>query len=221
MNDAEFEGMLRDIEGIRRAVRRNNPLLRQILASRAYAIFTLVYGALIALFCLPTQFYLDRAGSLSAIPPVWKALSWIALAVLIPAAGIFKWRLFSSRIAKTEEGSNYIAIIKAFYGGSWFHLNVPIMLAAVTGVAFTIYVGQAWYSLPICAVCFALLFNNMGTVLQRKDYLVTGWYSFVSGLVSLFFVTSAPFLWVAIVFGGFCIIFGIGGLLFYPRGGRE
>jgi hypothetical protein len=220
MTEAEFEEMLNDIESIRRAVRRNNPVLRQVLASRGYAAFSLVYGLAIAAVCIPTQLFLDRSGSLAAVPAAWRTLCWIALVLLVPAAGIVKWRIFSRRIEGTD-GSNYLALIKAFYGGAWFHINVPIVFAAAGGSAFAIYAGQAWYALPICSVCFALLFNSIGTVLQRNDYLVAGWFAFVSGLVSLFFVASAPFLWIAIVFGGLCVVFGLGGLLFYPRGGRE
>jgi hypothetical protein len=220
MTETEFQEMLRDIEGIRKAVRRNNPVLRQILASRAFAIFTLAYGVLVFAFCLPLQFYLGKTGSLDAIPPAFKTLSFIALVLLLPAGGIIKWTLFRIRLAKADAGSNYMALLKTFYGGAWFHLNVPLMIAAITGVAFAISLGQAWYSVPICAVCFSLLFTNLGSALQMKEYIVSGWYFFVAGLVSLFFVTSAPFLWVAIVFGGFCIVFGVGGLLAYPRGGR-
>jgi hypothetical protein len=213
MEKSEIDTLLHDIEELRRAVRRNNPFLRQVLASRLYSAYTIVFGLLVIAFCVASQVLVARWGSFAAIPSTWRTAFLVAAGLVFLAGGGIKWILFNRRAGMIDRNANYLTVIRAFFAASWFHVNIPAYICAVAGPVFAISVGHPWYSVPACAAFLAILFNNVGVSIQRRDYLIAGWYALASGLASLAFIERAPFVWTAVVVGGFCLAFGLGGFL--------
>jgi hypothetical protein len=58
------------------------------------------------------------------------------------------------------------------------------------------------------AVFYGFIANGGGLFVQRPEFFASGWYAIATGLISLFFVERAPFLWVMILDGGMCLVFG-------------
>ncbi|HET7839382.1 MAG TPA: hypothetical protein VFL04_06450 [Rectinemataceae bacterium] len=221
MDQNELETLLHDIEELRRAVRRNNPFLRQVLSSRLYYLLTLVIGLVVLAGSLAAQVLVGTWGSFGAMPEAWRAAFYSAAAIVFLVGGGMKWVLFNRRARLIRREANYLTVIKAFYAGSWFHINVPSYLCALAGIGFAIALGHPWYALPVSFVFIALLFNNLGSGIQRPEYLVSGWYALVTALASFLFVERAPFVWLAVVLGGFCLVFAVTGLLGRDGGGER
>ncbi len=213
MNQSDLDTLLHDIEELRRAVRRNNPFLAQVLASRFYSALTAVIGTVVVAICLGTQFLIGRWGSFAATPWPWRASFWTAAILTMVLGGGMKWVMFNRKARLIAKDANYLTVLRAFYAGSWFHVNVPAYACAVCGMVFAFSLGHPWYALPVGLVFAGLLFNNVGVSIQKAEYLVSGWYAIVTSLASFMFFERAPFLWTAVVLGGFCLAFGIAGLI--------
>ena len=100
MDQSEFESLLHDVEELKRAVKRNNPFLREVVSTRFYPMYGLIYGLLIILFCIAAQVLIAKYGSPAAVPSHWKTLAWFLFGGLVAAGAVLKWTLF---LAACEE----------------------------------------------------------------------------------------------------------------------
>jgi hypothetical protein len=217
MTNEELDNLRQDIESLRKAVRKANPFLRAIVALRAYAMLSIPLGVLTLVFCLGSHFLVLSYGSFQAIPGSWKTPFWIVLGIFIVGSFALKWIVVARRAAQIEKGANFMTALKAMYGSSWANVNLPATISILVAAGFAVYVGRSWYIVIILAVFLGIVCNSVGLAVERKEYLVTGWYSLLSGLVALFFIESAPFLWTAVVWAGIFFVYAASGLHYMPR----
>ena len=131
--------------------------------------------------------------------------------------GILKWIHLDRKARSIDEGANFLTIIRAVYGGSWLHLNLPAIVCMLFVPVVAVVAGHPWYMVPGIAIFFAFPCNGLGLMVQRPEYLVMGWFTLVTGLLSLFFMESMPFAWSGIIWGGAFFIFGVVGLAVKDR----
>jgi hypothetical protein len=218
MDESELERLAAEVEEIKRAVKRNDPFVREVIGSRFFVALGLPFGLLIVAFCVGAQLLLARYGSIAAIPPGWKAAGWAALAVLVIGGGILKWGFLDTRARKVQEGATFMTVFRGVYGGPFFHLNLPVVVCMVVATAFAVAVGHPWYIVPGIGIFFAFTSNALGLATGRPEYLATGWYCLATSLASLFFLEAAPLVWSAVIWGGCLLVFGLVGLAVKDRG---
>ena len=223
MKASELDNLLHDVEELRRAVRRNSPFLREIVSSRSLAVYVLLFGLVVSAFCLISHFLIGSYGSFSAIPRGWKIGFWPALILLGLVMVISKLLIIRRRAAEVDRRATYMTVIRALYGGLWFNLYVPAFLCMAAASIFAVSLGHPWYIVPAIAVFYGFMANGVGLYIQRSAYFATGWYASATGLISVFFLEAAPFIWTAVVFGGISFVFGTASLLDgrKRRGGRS
>jgi hypothetical protein len=217
MTNDELENLSRDIMALRRAVRKANPFLRSVVEIRDYAVISLILGFLVIAFCLASHFLIAAYGSFWATPAWWKLSSWIALAVFFGLGAIAKWLIIGKRAAETEKGATFFTVIQAMYGGVWANMNLPILVCIATVAAFAIRIGHPWYLIPAFGVFMGLACNAIALSVEAREYFLMGWYSLAAGLLSLFFIEEAPFVWTAIVLGGIFFVYGFSGMALSRR----
>lgn len=205
MTDRELEELARSVGELKRAVKRNNPFLRSILASRGWGPLALFASLSISLFTLPAHFLSLRYGSFSSIPPLEKALLWLALGLFLVAGTIWKVLLLRRRAA--EAGGGFVSIVAALFGGQGLHSILPLIIGAAAEIAFAFSVGHPWLSAPATAILASFWSNAMAATTDRRDYLLLGWWCLLSGSIGLFLVERAPFLWLFLIYGGLCYLF--------------
>ncbi|MCI0482894.1 MAG: hypothetical protein L0213_15050, partial [Candidatus Dadabacteria bacterium] len=213
MPSRDIENLISDIEELRKAVRNNSPFLRALADSRLFAAFALPMGVFILVFCVGTHYLLAARGSFDAVPGGWKLAFWIFMGAFTLVAGIGKIFIMKKRAAEVKSDATFATVVKAMYGGVWFHVNVPLFICMFTAVAFPLYLGHPWYIIPGTSIFLGIISNALWFLFRRAEYLVMGWFSLVVGIASLFFVESAPWLWAAFIYGGAFLGFGIVGLL--------
>lgn len=213
MNSEELEGLARDIEALRRAIRNNDPLIRGVASARFYAILSLPLGLFVLAFFLSGHFLLLERVSFAALPSAWKWTLWIFLAVFLVAGGCVKVIFLRRRAAQLDSQAGFLSIVKAVYGGNRFNRSVPPLVATAVVSAFAVARGSPWQVVPATALCFAFLCFEFGSLVERREYALTGWYTLAAALTALFAIESAPFLWTAVVYGGAFVVFGAAGLL--------
>jgi hypothetical protein len=209
MKASELDTLLRDVEELRRAVRRNSPFLREVVSSRLLAVYVLLFGLVVAAFCLTSHVLVGSFGSFAAIPRAWKVGFWGALILLGASAVVSKQLIIGRRAAQVDSGATWLTVIRAVYGNHMFNLYVPAFLCMAAASIFALILGHPWFVVPAIAVFGGFVSNGVGLFIQRSEYFATGWYAISSSLVSLFFLERAPLLWTAVVCGGMYILFGI------------
>lgn len=213
MTNKELEALQSDIGELRKAVRKANPFLRSVVEIRSYALLALPLGFLILAYCLFSHFLILEFGSAENLPPWWSTLSWSALAFFLVACAVAKWLIISRRAAQIEEGATFLTAIKAMYGGGWVNLNLPLALCILVMIPFLIWIGHSWYLVPALAIFLGLSASSVAQTVEAREYLATGWYALVTGLLSLFFIEASPFLWTAVVWAGVFLVFGFTGFI--------
>jgi hypothetical protein len=220
MTIEELESLRRDIEGLQRAVRKANPFLRSVVELRVYALLSIPFGAFVLAFCLAAHFLVRSFSSLQALPSVWKTVFWLAFALFLAGAWVLKWLVLGRRAAQVEKGATIFTAVRALYGGGWFHISLPVGLSMFVLGAFALVTGHPWFIVSIFAIGLGLVCNSLGSALERREFLVTGWYALVSGLAALFFLETAPFLCLAAVWAGIFFVYAASGLCYLPREGK-
>ncbi len=217
MTNEELEALQRDIDDLKRAVKKADPFLRSVVALRSLAILSIPLGALVLAFCLACHFLVRSYSSLAAVPEGWKQAFWIALALVIAGGSAVKWLLLGKRAAQVERDATVFTAVKALYSGGWLNLNLPITLCIVVVAVFSGLVGHPWYIAAEVAIFMGLVCNSFAVSFGRREYLLTGWYAVLSGLLSIFFIESAPFIWLAVVWSGIFFVYAASGIYYLPR----
>ncbi|MCX7028150.1 MAG: hypothetical protein NT061_11880 [Spirochaetes bacterium] len=206
--DGEIDALVKNLAELRRAVRRGNPLLRRVGESKLYPILILFLGLSISVFCFLAQAaagWPDEARTL---------LSTTALVyfVLFAALGGTVKIVLSKRIMRQYDSLGWIALVKALYGHKSASLLVCAGLAMATGVVFLLREGQPEYIIPLVGVFFSFAAHSLILIVDLLEYKVLGWSTFALGILSLFFVGTAPWLWCGLVFGLGFTASGLAGL---------
>ena len=217
--NADLHTLVRDIEDLRRAVRRNSPFLREVISSRLLAVYALVFGGAVIGFCLASHLLVGRYGSFTAIPQGWKTGFWSALLLLGAAGIVMKPLLLGRRAAEVDRRATFLTVMKALYGGLVSNIYIPAFVCMAVASAFAVTLGHPWFVVPAVAVFYGFYANGAGLFIQRPEFFASGWYAIAAGLLSLFFLERAPFVWTMVVYGGLCLVFGIVSLLW--GGGRR
>ena len=212
MDRTELDKVLQDIQELKRSVRKANPFLRDIMGLRAYAALSLPLGVILLADSLGTHFLIRAYGSFSSVPAILKALCLGVFGLIVVLGWAVKWVVLDRRARELREGANFLTVIKAMYGGQWFNLSGPLLLGMIVGSIFASVAGHPWLTIAIVAILFGPFCATVAVVLDRFEYLYTGWYLTVTGLVALFFVEAAPLVWLAIVWSGTFLVFGGCGL---------
>jgi len=208
MDEDRLERLARDIDELKAAVRKNDPLLREIMTRRGWIVLAFGGGLGVALFALPAHFLSLVYGSFDAIPTAWRGAIWAALVLASIGGGTWKFLLISRRIGEVDKASSLRDVLDSFFGIGSIHVTGGMLTAIAAAIAFATWVGSPWHALPAVGVVLGIWMNSIGAQTRVSEYLVAGWWSIVTGCAGLFFVTKAPFLWVFVILGGMFFSFG-------------
>ncbi len=212
MEKPELDKLLLDIKELKGSVHKANPFLRDTMALRAYAIMCIPLGIILLAVCLGAHFLVSAYGTFGAIPQAWKIACFTIFALLIVVGWVSKWIILDRRASQVRVGANFLSVIEAMYGGHWFSISAPLVLSMVVTSVFLARIGHPWLAVSFTALFLGPFCNTVAKLLDRNEYLYTGWYLILSGLVSLFFMESAPFIWLAVVWAGTFFVLGFAGL---------
>jgi hypothetical protein len=213
MDEEGLQRLARDIDELKLAVKRNDPLLREVLSTKGWALLGLGGGLGVTLFALPAHVLTVAYGSFGAVPAAWRAAIWAALTLALVGGGVWKMVLISKRIGEIDAASTLGEIMDSFFGATSIHVTMGMIVGIAVACAFSIWVGSPWYSLPSSAVLVGVWMNSVGAQTRVKEYILAGWWAILSGSAALFFVEAAPFLAVFVIYGGMFYAFALAVLL--------
>ncbi len=218
MDHDDIERLRAEIGEIRRAIRKNDPLLRKIASIRLFAVAAIPLGLALVAFFLALHASASALGAAGIVPEAWRVPLIVFLTLFMVLGGVFKIVLIRKEAGAVSKGAGFGDIVKAAYAGSLLHLNLPAILVFAAVAAFALREGRPWLILPASAIFLGLISNSFGILVARREYFAIGWYCVVTGIAALFAVETAPFFWVATLYGLSFIVFGVAGLVASPPG---
>lgn len=208
MDEGSIADLRRDIEDLKKAVKRNDPLLREIAAPPGWAAFSAAAGLTVTLFALPAHFLIAEYGSFAAIPALYQALLIADLLLFTIVGSGLTLVIMHRRVKVLEEKDGLSRAFMTIYGGPTAHLMVPLTLGIVAGSAFAVYYGHPWLALPITSFFFGIMSNGIAARSGIAAYYAIGYWGIVVGLAAVPFVESAPYFWLFLAYGGMFFVFG-------------
>lgn len=212
MNPNELEALARDIEELKRVVRRNTPAIQEVFDIKGWDVFALAAGLLVSAFALGAHVLSAVYGSFDAIPAAWQAALYALLAVAFVGSGVVKYVLVARR---TSTGGLW-RVLGSFFGARGKHIYISFLgaIAAVVTAAFSL--GHPWLAMPAAGILLGLMSNSLAGQYDQPSLLALGYWAIATGCAGLWFYASAPFLWVFIIYGGMLIVFA-GAVRLHPR----
>ena len=209
MDDRTIDRLSADIEDLKRAVRRNDPMLREVSSPPGWVAFSALAGMNVSLFALPAHLLVSRYGSFDTIPTAAKLCLFALLALFVVGGGTLKVVLMTRRAAQVAGSDGFARLLDSFFGGRMVHVTMPLALGMVAGIAYAFYAGRPWLALPVSSFPFGVMANVIAGKGGLRAYYVIGYWGILLGLASPPFVEGAPFLWLFVIYSGMFFAFAI------------
>ena len=196
MDQKELETLARDIEDLKRAVKRNTPFVAEVFDLKGWDLFSLAAGVLISVFAY---------GSFDAIPAPWRAGLWSRLANAVVGTGVVKLLIVTRQpLAGGNPLGRYLG---SFLNGGAKHIFIPLICLLTALIVGTIQTGLPTLLIPGIAILLGLSCNMLALHYGQPSLFSMGYWGLVTGIASIWWLDTAPFLWIFIIYGGMFFVF--------------
>lgn len=209
MDDKELQRLSQDIEDLKRAIKRNDPLLREMVAPPGWLAIALMTAVTVSVFALSSHILVTKYGTFGAIPLLARIFLFVVLGMLLVIGGLMKIMILTRRATRLQEKAGLSTFFINFYGGDAIHQSLPLLLGLIASSAYALYLGHPWMIMPISAFLFGLLCNSLATRSRVRSYYIVGYWGIFMSLASLPFIEIAPFLWLFVIYGGMMFAFAV------------
>jgi hypothetical protein len=208
MNE-ELDMLKRDINSIKSAIRKNNPMLRELLAPADYKVMCLVYGLFSTVLGIAIQFLVWKYGSFEALPQAWRAAFWLSFAFIILGTGIYKLSIYRRRAREIGTPNSLWGILKLLNTGAFLHIYLSV-LSLIIGFTIVFFAsGTPWLSVAAWAIGVGLILAPLGVIAAIPEYLVMGYWYMVTGFAVSIVIGVAPYMLAGIEFGVGLLLFAL------------
>ncbi len=221
MDDKEaLDALVRDMHALKASLRKNQPLLRNLMLGRGWGILSFEMGIGTAGFAVICHFLVSAYGSFGAIPTALK-LCLIAFIVAVNAVGIvYKLFLVARRSRELEQGMSLGPLISLYFTGPMLHASLASVVLMLAGSLIAGFSGMPWLAVPIVCSLIVVPVNAIADMTGFKEYYLTGYACLAGGIAAYFLIASAPFLALALAAASAYFSFGIATTFAYKRRGR-
>jgi len=194
--------LMRDLDEIKAAVKRNNPLLRELVTSRFYWWLIVLFGFVIAAFALGLAWLVGRYGTYGAIPASVRTAFWIVAA----GAGVATYTFRVVGVVRTIRRIDpRLTIWSLFWDhnlGEFFHIMGPVFLMAVGATVFLARLGQPFFIVGAWGLALGVTWNLVGFAVHLVELYVMGYWYIAAGALSFFIPGVSAGVWTAVCVGG-------------------
>lgn len=194
--------LLRDLEVIKEATKRNRVVLREVYSPERLRFFMLYFATAVVLVSLLFQYCIDLYGSYAALPPVVRLLLYVVIVVMGLSIAVLKWVSIGRSAKSVDSKLSMWAILRDHMRSFIVHIYLPFFLLTLGCAYFVAATGHGAAIVGILAIFMALVMNYVGITVGLADYLAFGYWLLVTGVLSLLLPAVAAGIWIAICFGG-------------------
>jgi len=211
--------LMRDINEIKAAVKRNSPVLREILTARYYWLHLLAFGVAVVVFSVIMHFLVRAYGGYAAIPAVARAVFWIVAVAVGLSIYVYRVRGVLRTVKSIDRRLNLWALLGDHDIGEFMHIYVPLAVISAAASVFLFRAGESFYIIAVWAGCLGLTLNLAAFAAHIAEFYVGGYWTLVTGGLSIFVPGISASLWIAICFGGGSIAYVVFSALIRRRSG--
>jgi len=220
MTEKEIKQALDDIAEVRHSIRSSLKIMRPLLLDRSFALFSIIFGILLALLLTGTHFFSVQYGTFASMPV---SLRWgitATILIVICGAGIIKQVIIKQILRKQDRS---LTIFSLFKYRDFFNLYLLVIYGTVILAAVVCWLCLAganswWIAFPAFALFFGFIIAMFAVVAQLAEYRILSAISTISGLLVLFFMKDSQFLWLAAYVLALFVAYGV--LIFFAPDNR-
>ena len=178
--------MLRDLQFIKEAVKKNNNLLKYISISEGIKNVALFSGIIITVISLIFLWMIGSYGSYQDLPTTVKLSIYFILGLSFIGLVLIKIKVFLKIVRRHRKDMTFVMLMKEVYTRTLLTIMIPFL---ITIVIFCIYLpisGLTYLIVPILAILISLLMVSFMIVLNCQDFFLSFQWLLISGLFSLF-----------------------------------
>lgn len=194
--------LMRDLVEIKAAVKRNNPLLRELVTSRFYWWLVVLFGFVIAAFSLALQYLVVRYGGYGAIPSSLRVWFWIVAALAGVATYTFRVVGVIRTIRRIDPRLTIWSLFWDHNLGEFFHIMGPLILIAAGATVFLARIGQPFFIIGAWGLALGVTWNLVGFAVHLVELYVMGYWYIAAAALSFFIPGVSAGVWTAACVGG-------------------
>ncbi len=199
--------LLRDLDEIKAAVKRNSPVLREIVTARFYWWLILIFGAVASLFAVAMHLLVNRFGGYDGIPVTVRAVFWALAAAAGITMYVFRVRGVLLTIRRIDPRLTVWTLLGDHTIGEFFHLYGPLCLIAAGVTIVLSRTGNSYYIVGTWVLVMGMTWNLLGFSVHLLEYYVIGYWCLITAALSFLFPGVSASLWVAICAGGGSVVY--------------
>lgn len=209
MDQINKDALLKDLQFIKEAARKNNNIFKFINISEGIKNVALFSGVFIVTFSLIFQWLIEHYGSFQELPNMVKAAVYVFPIISVVGIVFFKIKVFLKLGKKYKNDMNLIMLLKEIYTSTFVIIMIQFIIAIAVLCVFLPISGMSHLIVPILSIVVSLLMVSVMTFFNLKDFLFIIEWLLISGSFSLFVAdhVSTPVLTI--------LTFGVGMLILY------
>lgn len=203
MNDSNNkEQMLKDLQFIKEAVKKNNNIFKYISLSEGIKTIALFTGIIIISLSLIFLLLIRYYEGYQEIPFIVKTITYFILGVSLVWLGWYKIKIFLELAKRYRKDITLINLLREVYTRSMLMVLIPFTITICVVIIYLSLFNLVYLITPVLAILVALLMAVIIVILNLKDFLPFFGWLLISGLFSLFIADKVhPLIILIITFG--------------------
>lgn len=182
----DIDRVINDLEFVKKALAKNNSILKFIALSRIFRRVSLALGLFIIVGAGIFYLLVLRHGGCTSVPAATRTSLIVLTAVFVSVISIYKiWGVLAGA-RKVRSDYTLPRLIVEVYSPQTVLVLVPFMTAIAGTSVFLAVRGWGTYIVPALAILFGLLFNALVGVFHMKELIIGGDWLILTGLLTLF-----------------------------------
>lgn len=199
--------LIRDLDEIKAAVKRNSPVLREIVMAPFYWWLLLIFGLAVAAFSILMHFLVFRFGGYAGIPAAVRVAFWIVAAAAGAVMYVFRVRGVLLLIKKIDRRLTFWSLLGDHDIGEFMHLYIPFCLIALGASISLAATGHSFYIVGTWGLWLGLTINLLAFAVHLVEFYVLGYWYLAVAALSFFVPGISASLWTALCLGGGSVVY--------------
>ncbi len=198
--------LVKDLEYIKAAVKRNQPVFQQWAATTPMRLLMGYYGAGTIAVALLFQLFIIHYASFGGIPEMVKILLFAFLAVIAISATFLKWATMSRSAKRIDRKLGMWSLVWKYYFYRGIHVHAPLAALTFGLIFYFCLYGPGRFIIGVVGMYTGLYMNLFAVTVNLLEYYVFGYWMIAASILSLLLPGIPGGFWVAL-YGVGCYAF--------------
>ena len=220
MTEKEIRKALDDIAEVRHSIRSSMKIMGSLLLDRSFALFSIIFGVLLALLLTGAHLIIIQYGNFASMPASFKWVIIASIVLFIGGSGIIKQVIIKRILLKKDRSLTFFSLFKypEFFNIYFLVIYGTVIIAAAVCWLCVAEHNSWWIAFPAFALYFGFVVALFSVVAQLIEYRILSVIWTLSGLFVLFFMKDNQLLYLAAYALAIFVSYGVTSYL--SRGNR-